>query len=126
MPGMGTVVGNGQGRGRGQRRGEDIPVCAPAVGQSNGEDWAVTQAWGRGHVLLPHLPGGRDLLSLNFAPKESPQEQAGHDAMLTLSIFGLRMAPEGPAVKPAASGLTAALCQHTWVLGLSVPFATIL
>lgn len=35
MPGMGTVVGNGQGRGRGQRRGVDIPVC-PGCGA---EQW---------------------------------------------------------------------------------------
>lgn len=42
MPGMGTAVGNGQGRG-----GVRIPRCAQAVGpqamwQSNGEEWAVT------------------------------------------------------------------------------------
>lgn len=47
-------------------------------------------------------------------------------ALLTLSIFGLWMAPEGPAVKPMAPELTATLFQCTWALGLSVPFATIL
>lgn len=47
-------------------------------------------------------------------------------ALLTLSIFGLQMAAEGPAVKPLTPGLRAALFQFTWALGLTVPFATIL